>query len=435
MVKGVFESKIFAVVGAAREDYKVGHVIFKNLISRGIKAFPVNPNADKILGEKCYKNLLEIENKIDCVIIAVPAKIAYNILKECGKKKIKNVVLISSGFDESGNEKLGEEVKKICLQYKINLIGPNTMGFINPYNNVNASFFNGMPEKGKIAFISQSGAVGSSVLDKKIKLSGFFSIGNSLVKDFSHYIEYFSKDKNTEVIALYIESLRENRGKEFIEACKKCKKPIVCIKAGKTSLGTRAANSHTAALASEEGIYEGVFKQCKIIEASCIRELFQIAELCVKIKKIGKRACIVTNAGGPGVLCADYCIKNNILLPEINNKIKAELSKFLPEGWSKNNPIDILGDARADSYEKTIRELEKLDFFDFFIILLTPQYMTEPYKTAEAILKTTEKPAVACFLGGEKIQLANSRLKDYIPVFDELKDMSECIGKVIKNQA
>ncbi len=433
MVKDIFEAKSFAVVGVSREEDKVGHVIFKNLISRGIKAFPINPNADYILGRKCFRNLSEIE-KIDCVIIAVPAKIVLLILKDMIKNKIKNAVIISSGFSEAGNEKLSQEIEKISKKSKLHIIGPNTMGFINPYNNINTTFFEGMPEIGKIAFISQSGAIGSAILDRNIKLSGFISVGNSLIVDFSRFIEYFSGDKNTEVITLYIESLNIEKGKDFIEACKKCKKPIIALKAGKTSIGSRAASSHTAALASEEGIYEGIFKQCGIIEVNSIKELFSVAELYCKIRNPGNRICIVTNAGGPGVLCTDYCTKNNIIIPEIPLKVKNELDKILPPGWSRNNPIDILGDARAELYFKTLNVLRNEDFFDFFIIILTPQYMTEPYKTAEVILNIDNKPAIACFLGGDKVKLGIAHMKDKIVVFDELKDMCEAIGKIMHSQ-
>ena len=431
MVKEIFEAKSFAVVGASREEDKVGHVIFMNLISRGIKAIPINPNAESILGVKCYKSIAEIE-KVDCVIIAIPAKFVPPVLKEMGKKDIKNGVIISSGFLESGNEKLNDEIEKICIDMKINIIGPNTMGFINPYNNVNTSFFEGMPEKGNIAFISQSGAIGAAMLDKKIKLSGFFSIGNALIKDFSHYIEYFSNDKNTDVIVLYIESLKENKGKEFIEACKKCKKPIIALKSGKTALGSKAASSHTAALASIQGVYEGIFKQCGIIEVDSIRELFQLANLCSITRISGKRACVITNAGGPGVLCADYCMKYGLEIPTLPEKTKNELNKILPCGWSNNNPVDILGDAKAELYKQAIKILEKENFFDFFIILLTPQYMTEPFKTADVILEIQKKPVVACFMGGEKVNMAINHLTDKVPVFDELKDMIEVLGTKLR---
>lgn len=431
MVKEIFEAKSFVVVGASREEYKVGHVIFRNLISKGIKAYPVNPNAESILGVKCYKSLLDID-KAECVIIAVPAKFVPLVLKEMGKKGFKNGVIISSGFLEAGNEKLNDEIRKIALDNKINLIGPNTMGFINPYNNVNTSFFDGMPDKGDIAFISQSGAIGAVVFDRRIKLSGFVSLGNSMLVDFSHFIEYFSNDKNTRVITLYIESFGENRGKKFIEACKKCKKPIIALKAGKSSSGSKAASSHTAALASEEGIYEGIFKQCGVTEVDTIEELFQLADIYSKIRNPGKKACIITNAGGPGVLCTDYCMKYGIEIPELPLKVKNELNKTLPIGWSGRNPVDILGDAKAELYSQAIKILEKENFFDFFIVLLTPQYMTEPYKTAEVILGIEKKPVVACFMGGDKVQMSFNHLKEKIPVFGELKEMVIGLSKRVK---
>ncbi len=433
MVKDIFEAKSFAVVGASREEDKVGHVIFKNLISRGIKTFPINPNAENILGKVCYKSLFEID-KVDCVIIAVHAKIVPSVLKDMVKKRIKNAIVISSGFSEAGNEKLSDKIKKISLKNKINILGPNTLGFINPYNNVNTSFIDNMPEKGKIAFLSQSGAIGAAVLDRNIKLSGFVSLGNSIIIDFNHFIEYFSNNKYSEVITLYIESLGEGRGKKFIEACKKCKKPIIALKAGKTKLGNKAAGSHTAALASDEGVYEGIFSQANVIETDSVRELFLIAELCTKIRKIGKRACIVTNAGGPGVLCVDYCIKNRIELPQLPSAIKSKLDKTLPSGWSRGNPVDILGDAKAELYFNTINILKKEDFFDFFIIILTPQHMTEPYKTAEVLLNINNKPVVACFMGGEKVKLGINHLKDKIMVFEEPKEMCGALGKILLQQ-
>ncbi|MFA5259534.1 MAG: CoA-binding protein [Candidatus Pacearchaeota archaeon] len=429
MIKEVFESKSFAVVGASKEEHKVGHIIFKNLISNGINAIPINNNAKEILGKKCYKSLLEAP-KVDCVIIAIPAEFVPQILKDMAKKALNNAIIISAGFLEAGNKILNEEIKKIALNNKINIMGPNSLGFMNPHNKVNATFSDIMPKAGDIAFISQSGAIGAAIFDKEINLSGFISIGNSLLVDFSYWIDYFSHDKNTKVITLYIESIGENRGKKFIESCKKCTKPIIALKAGKSSLGNRAASSHTAALASEEGVYEGIFKQAGIIEVDSIRELFDVANLYSKIKLSRKSACIVTNAGGPGVLCSDYLNKYSINIPELPKKLSDKLSKMLPNGWSKNNPVDILGDAKADLYLKTFKILEKENFFDFFIVLLTPQYMTEPDKTADAILKINKKPVIACFMGGKKVKPAIDKLKNKIPVFDELKDMAQGIGKV-----
>lgn len=431
-IKEIIEANSFAVIGASKDETKVGHVIFKNLISNGIKTYPININAESILGYKSYKSVLELKEDIDCVIISIPAKGIKKVLNDIIKKKIKNIIIISSGFSENGNEKLSDEVKEICLKNKINLLGPNTLGYINPYKNTNASFSDIMPEKGHIAFLSQSGAIGAAILDKKVFLSGFVSLGNSLLSDFSDFINYYSSDKNTEVIVLYIESLKTGEGKSFIDACRNCKKPIIALKSGKTEKGAIAASSHTAALASPEGVYEGIFKQCGIIETSSIRELFNVAETLVKIKKPGKKALIVTNAGGPGVLVTDSLLKNNIEIAEIPENIKKRLNNVLPLGWSKNNPIDILGDAKADRYEKTIQILNEEKFYDFIIVLMTPQQMTEPEKTTDSILSIKlNKPIIFCMIGGIKVYWAIEKIKNKVPVFNEIEDMAKTLGKII----
>ena len=221
--------------------------------------------------------------------------------------------------------------------------------------------------------------------------------------DFSDFIDYFSEDENTDRIAIYMEAIPENRGKDFIESCKKCKKEIVVLKAGKSSEGQNAAKSHTAALASEQGIYEGVFKQCKIKEVDSVSELFGLLIEKKKIK-IANRACIITNAGGLGVLTADYCYKAGIKVAKTPDSVVEKLDKIFNYG-NKNNPIDVVGDARAERFEKVLNVLVKENFYDFFIVLLTPQYMTEPEKTAEIISKI-EKPVVACFMGGKSIESA-----------------------------
>ncbi len=432
MVKEIIKAKSFAVVGASDDGRKVGHIVFKNLFDKRVKVYPVNNKGGEVLGEKCFKNLREINEKVDCVIVAIPSKFVLEVLKEAGENKIKNIVIISAGFSESGDGELSEEVEKVAKKYDLKIVGPNTLGFINPYTNVNASFFDGRIVKGDVAFLSQSGAIGVGVLDKGVGLSGFVSLGNSLINDVSDFIEYYGKDENTKKIAVYLESLGVGCGKRFIDVCKKCEKPIYILKAGKSSEGQKAASSHTAALASEKGIYEGVFKQCGIKEVDSISELFgfnfERVEGDFKVK--GNRSLIITNAGGLGVLVSDYCSENGIEISDLPSDIKVELGKVLPRAWSKGNPIDVLGDAQADRFEKSFEILEKGDFFDFYIVLLTPQYMTEPEKTAE-ILLDLKKPVVACFLGGEKVVSAFGVLKGKIPVFKEPKEMCEWVGRKI----
>jgi len=395
-----FDAKTFAVVGASRDEKKVGHAVFKNLLKSEKKVFPINPKADKILDHKAYTDLLEIPYKIDCIVVAIPAKLVPLILRQAQRLKIKSAIILSAGFSESGETALEEKIIQIADEAKITLLGPNSYGIIDPSQNLNTTYFEGIPKPGSIAFISQSGAIGSAVLDKETNLSGFVSIGNSSQLDFSDFIEYYSNDKNTKVITLYLESLRKNRGKRFIESCKKCKKPIVVLKAGKSKVGQKAAQSHTAALASEAGVYSGILKQAGVIEVETINQLFTVAKILTKYKQLGNKAAIITNAGGLGVLTTDACEKNKIKIPSLQKSAIEKLDKFLQSNWSHNNPIDLIGDASAEDYEKTIEIIEK-ENFDFSIILLTPQRMTEALATAKALLKT-KKPIFACFLGEDK---------------------------------
>lgn len=431
-----FNARNVAVVGAAREEWKVGHTIFKNLLAcKYIRVFPVNPNASEILGQKAYRDILEIPHELDLIILAVKAELVPDILVQAGKKKVRAAIVVSAGFSEAGNLALEQEVKNICQKEGIALLGPNVFGFVNPYKEMNTTFFQGIPEKGKIAFLSQSGAIGVAVLDiamkEKIGFSGFVSLGNSAMTDFSDFIDYFSQDKNTDVIAIYMESLREGRGKRFIEACLKCKKKIIAIKSGKSRRGSEAAQSHTASLASESGVYESVFRQAGVIEVESISELLSVADLIVKHKKLGKRACIVTNAGGLGVLCTDACEKNGIEIAKLPSGVLENLNKLLPVGWSRNNPIDLIGDALAERYEKVLKLLEKESWFDFFIVILTPQYMTQALETAELLLDL-KKPVIACFMGGEKIEKAAGFLKGKVPVFDDVAELGKAVGKIVR---
>jgi acetyltransferase len=429
-VNDLINASSFAVIGASRDEKKVGHVIFKNLISSNRHVYPINPKAEKILGHKCYKNLEEIQQEIDCVIIATPTLTVKELFKEAIKKGASSIIIASSGFAEIGNKELEKEICEIADRNNVILLGPNSFGFINPLKNTNTTFFQGNIERGNIAFISQSGAIASAVLDRKEKLSGFVSVGNSAQRDFSDFIEYYSKDKNTKVICLYMESLKENRGKRFLEVCKKSEKPIVVLKAGKSEKGKKAASTHTGALASEKEVYSGILKQAGAIEVESIKEMFQVARILEKYSYLKNKACIVTNAGGPGVLTSDYCEENNINLLTLPKETLEKLNHFLPINWSKNNPIDILGDADARQYYKTLKILDEESFFDFFIVLLTPQNMTQPLETAK-ILTELRKPVFACFLGKEKIDEAKKFLeRNEIPFFDEPKEMCEGLGRI-----
>ncbi len=430
-----FEAKKIAVVGASRNPEKVGGVIFDNLLkSPYLKVFPVNPNASDVKGVKAYTDVLEIPFPVDLAVIAVKAELVPDVLEQCGEKGIKRAIVVSAGFSEAGNVDLSEKVKEIMEKYDIKLIGPNVLGIINPYKNLNASFFKEMPEKGNVGFISQSGAVGTSLLDKALEnhlgISSFVSLGNMVGEDFLSALRYFEQERYTEVLVLYVESLKPDNGRRFVEICKRIsrKKKIIVIKAGKTEEGKKAAETHTASLSSSAKIYSGAFKQAGIIEVESLNELFKLAQISSKYRRLGKRACVITNAGGLGVLTVDTLVKAGFELPEIPEKILEELDEFLPKGYSRANPLDVLGDALAERYEKTLRVLSRRDLFDFFVAILSPQEMTQPLETAR-VLSQMRKPVFACFIGGKNFISARRFLKDEgVASFDDVSEL-EILGK------
>jgi len=418
-MKSFFESKKIAVIGAAREREKVGNAVFRNLLEQekaGLRIFPVNPNADYVEGRKAYPSVLGIPYPVDMAVIAVPAVIVPTVLEECRKKDIKNVIIISAGFSEAGNIKLSEKVKEIAEKYKIKLIGPNVLGIVNPYKNMNASFFSEMPEKGQVAFISQSGALGTSILDKcleeKLGISGFVSLGNMLQQDFIDSLDYFGNDVHTGVICIYVESLKENTGKDFVDLCKKIssKKFIIALKSGKSKEGKEASKTHTASIASDAKIYSGVFKQANVIEVDSLEEMFLLARVLSKYGKLGKKACIITNAGGLGILATDSLVEAGFEIEKIPEAVLIELDKFMPDMYSRRNPLDILGDALAERYDKALHILEMYKIADFYVVIVSPQEMTQPLETARVLTKYNK--AIACFIGGKSFLEAKRFMKE-----------------------
>lgn len=427
-ISGFFDARTFAVIGASRESEKVGNIIFRNLLSsRRLKVFPVNPVAEEILGEKCYPDVLSIPFKwIDVAVIVVKAEFVSSVLEQCAKKGIKNVVIISAGFSEAGNNEEEKKILDIAKKHEINILGPNVLGYINTYSEINSSFFGKVPKRGKIAFISQSGAVGTSFLDiaisRNLGFSSFLSIGNMLDIDFISALEYYENDKNTDVIVLYIESLKYLTGKRFIEICKRMNKKIIAIKSGKSEKGKKAAQTHTAALASDFRIYSSAFKQSGVIEADSLREAINLAEIFSKYKNLGKKAVVISNAGGLAVLASDACSSSGIELVDIPESFLKDFDRIMPKGYSRNNPLDILGDALAERYRQVIVKLDKESFFDFFIVIVTPQAMTQALETAK-ILNNLNKPVFPCFVGGNSMDEARKELRNMFN-FEDVSDIN-----------
>ena len=422
-----------AVIGAAREKKKVGHTILCNIINSGYKGklFPINPRADKICGVKCYPSILNVSCDIDLAIIVIPSMLVMGVLEECSKKNVKWSIIISAGFKESGIEGARRErylVEK-AKNYGIRILGPNCLGIIDTSCPVNASFSPNMPPGGRIGFISQSGALGVSILDwaktNGIGFSKFVSLGNKADISENDLIEEWEDDKNTEVITAYLEGVKY--GREFIKISSRVskKKPIIVIKSGNTDAGARAVSSHTGTLAGSAKAYEAAFKQAGIIRANNLRDLFNYASaFSYQPLPKDKKVAIITNAGGPGIMATDSCEKNGITLASFGSKTIDDLKKFLPDAASLYNPVDILGDALADRYRKALEAVIRDNNVDAVVVMLTPQGMTQSLETARSIVEITKEsdrhiPVLTSFMGGSEVEKAIEFLAEKnIPNFD-----------------
>ncbi len=421
---GLLSPKKFAIIGASNKKGKVGHVIFKNLKHM---AYPVNPNHKTILGEKSYKSVVELRGKVSHAVICVPAKIVPQIIRECGQAEVKYAIVISAGFSESGNEKLNNELKKAIKESGVKVLGPNVLGIIKP-GHYNASFYSNKLKSGSISFISQSGALGVGILDKLISeetgLRYFISVGNCIDITISDVLEELINDEKTKAVIIYIESLK--KGKKFLEICKMAKKPIIVLKGGATKEGAKAAKTHTSSLAGDDRIYSSAFKQAGVKRVYDISTLINSALLLEKGFK-GK-ALIITNAGGPGILMTDALASRGIELAELPKRVIKKLDQILPKSWSKNNPIDIIGDADAKRYGAVLNAIEKEKFYDYVIVILTPQAMTQPYLTAQKIMKF-KRPVIPCFIGGDSIKKAVNYMKKKLIVFNDIASLAEALRK------
>ncbi len=415
----IFYPKSVAIIGASTKVGSVGNDIVKNLATQGYtgKIFPVNPKAVELYGMKCYSNIKNIKEKVDLAIIVVPAAAVPEVMQEVAEEKVKGVIIISAGFKEVGNIDGENKIKEICLKHKIALIGPNCLGIINPEIKLNASFAMTMPDKGNVAFISQSGALCTAVLDYAQKLgigfSKFMSVGNKTLIDEVEIFEYLYRDPETKVIAMYAEQL--SKPHKIIASVKKLShgknaKPVLVIKSGRTSAGASASASHTGALAGNDAAYDALFAQSGIIRVYSVSELFEYVRVFSDnpLPK-GRHTAIITNAGGPGVLTTDEVIASGLELAKISLKTQARLKKYLPAYANFHNPIDVLGDARADRYQATLEILAKDKGVNSIIVILTPQSTTEIEATAEAIIKLKnqcQKPIIASFMGGRMVSKA-----------------------------
>ena len=412
----LFYPESIAIIGASTKEKTVGNDVVKNLVKQGYKGkiYPVNPNADELYGVKVYHDVSEVEGEIDLAVVAIPAQFVPSVMEVAATKGAKACIVISAGFKEAGNTELEEELKKVCQKHGIALVGPNCLGAINPEISMNASFAAQMPNEGSVAFISQSGALCTSVIDyakdMNLGFSKFVSIGNKADVDELALISYLAQDPKTRAVMVYAEQLTDS--KAVITTIKEVTrgenpKPVIILKSGRTSAGASAIASHTGSLAGGDAAYEALFKQAGIIRANSVSQLFEYAQVFAKndLSEV-KKVAIITNAGGPGVLTTDEVVSNNLELAKFESKTEEALKAVLPPAANTHNPIDVLGDARADRYEQALKLAEKDPNVEGIIVVLTPQSMTEMEETAKAIAEVkrgTKKPIVVSFMGRETV--------------------------------
>ncbi len=416
MLENFFKPSSVAVIGASREAGKVGYEVVKNLIDNGFtgRIYPINPKADEILGLKAYPNVNAVTEHIGLAVIVIPSQFIISAIEDCGKKGIDSVIIITAGFKESGSEgaKLEQELAHKTKELGIRVIGPNCLGVMDTYSKLNASFAAGMPPQGKIAFFSQSGALGTAILDWAIKenigFSKFISMGNKMDVDEADLLTVLADDPETNVILGYIEGVKN--GKKFMKSAFEAtkKKPVILFKAGSTAAGAKAASSHTGTLAGSENAFISAFKQCGILRAPTMEALFDYAlVLAYQSLPKGNRLAILTNAGGPGIIAADACEKSSLTMSSFQTETIELLRKSLPSTAALYNPVDVIGDAKADRYLSALKAIKNDKNTDALLVLLTPQAMTEPELTAQYIVNTFtggDKPVVTSFMGGHSVE-------------------------------
>lgn len=430
-----FNPRSVAVIGASHNPEKIGYVVFTNFLSGLFKGklYAVNVDTTPIFGNKVYDSILNIPDSIDLAVIVVPGKFVQGILADCVKKGIKSVIIISSGFSEMGKngKKLEDELKKIVRATKTRVVGPNCLGVYDSSTQVDTLFLSrkrcGRPKQGNIAFISQSGAVGSTILDwlseEDIGMSKFVSYGNGMDVNECDLIEYLGEDSRTKVITAYIEGLKGS-GRKFMEVCKRIsrKKPIIILKAGKTKKGTEAVSSHTGSLAGSGRVYSAAFKQSGVIEVETWQELFDYARVfSTQPIPNGDRIVIVTNGGGFGVLATDQAERSGLKLIEPSEKIKEGIKRVMPPYGILHNPLDLTGDANAERYRVVIEECLKSEEYDGIVAITLFQVPTLEENVVDYLLELKskyKKPILACAAGGKySNQLSQKLTKGGIPVF------------------
>ncbi len=428
-----------AVIGASSEEGKIGNSVMKNLINGGYqgKIYPINPSADEIMGRKAYKSVKDVPGDIDVAVFAIPAKFVAAALTEVGEKKIPGAVLIPSGFAETGNVEGQKEIQAIGRKYNVRLMGPNIYGFYYTWKNLCATFCTAYDVKGHAALSSQSGGIGMAIIgfsrSAKMGVSAIVGLGNKSDIDEDDLLTFFEQDDNTHIIVQHCEDLKD--GRAFAEVAKRVskKKPVVVLKAGRTSQGARAASSHTGALAGNDKIYDDVFKQSGVIRAKALREMLEYARaIPVLPTPKGENVIIITGAGGSGVLLSDACVDNGLKLMAMPDDLDKAFRKFIPPFGAAGNPVDITGGEPPKTYQNTVRlgledpRIHSL-ILGYWHTIITPpmvfaKIMVEVVDEMKA--KGIQKPVVASLAGDVQVEEASEYLFDHgIPAYPYSTEM------------
>jgi acetyl coenzyme A synthetase (ADP forming)-like protein len=446
-LKAIWTPRSVAVIGASAKPQSLGRAVFANLLFAGYNGcvYPVNTKARSILGVRAYSRVTDVPDDIDLAVVLVPAGFVPQVLKDAGKKGVKGAIVISAGFREIGGEgiELERQLEEIAQTYGMAIVGPNCFGAINtdPDVSLNATFARNFPYRGKIAFISQSGAVGVGALEyaaaEKIGFSKFVSIGNKVDIHENHLLEVLAEDPQTEVILLYLEAL-ENP-KEFVNLALKIseKKPILAVKSGRTKEGAKAAASHTGALSGSDEAYDSLFAQCGVLRVETLEELFRygIAFANQPLPR-SPNIAIVTNAGGPGIMATDASVRYNLKLASLNPKTQSILRSDLPPTVSLKNPIDLIGDADENRYQLALQAVLGDDNVHGVITICVPQMATDLEAISSAIVKQarfSDKPVFAVFMATGDIQKSLQILDEaHIPHFRFPEDATRAMSAMVR---
>ena len=432
----LFDPKSIAVIGASNKRGSVGYILLRNLIGAEYEGivYPVNVSAPSVQGIQAYASISQVPRKIDLAVIAVPAKAVPETIRECGEAGVAGAVIVSSGFKEIGaaGKKLEQEVCSIAESYGVRIVGPNCLGYIRPAMNLNVTFAHVIPPGGRVAFFSQSGALGTAILDwaaaNSVGFSAFVSVGSMADVDFGDLIDYFGADTHTSSIILYIESITDAR--KFMSAARHFakSKPIIVVKSGRSARSALAAASHTGAIAGDDTLYSAVFRRAGIVRVDEIEDLFDASEALSRVSSPrGPRLGIVTNAGGPGVMASDRLLHLGGELAELSEETDAKLKEFLPVFAARGNPVDVAGDADPQRYAQATQALIDDPNCDGVLAILTPQAMSDPTGTAHALVEVSRthqlKPLLTSFMGEIKVAEAEQVFrKAHVPTFTTPED-------------